>query len=662
MSEYTQLVNCFLPSLTAGAYDVSVTQQVIHKKEIVQTVNNRFHFAVDAARFALNPEDIYSVYPPAGISGDYQHQLAHVVFNRRTLPWERTMDGKARIDTKNVQPTPWMALIVLDEEEMATLKMQPSELKDIIQPTENHENVSRPKISASNKAGLHLMEWEKIDQKCLSVDLPKAYFERYIPSNEELSYLAHSKRVNILHKDNNGIGDADGNEGFFSVLMGNRILKKNKQYTALVVSLEGQHDYIQTPSELKEKVRMVVLANWNFSTGGHTTFKTLVDTLSVNSWGLPEPSNKNSHLSEALKFGYVPLEHDMRNGAKGISWYRGPFVPTKKSFVSSQFITYSSSDTALFYDETTGLLDVSLASAFELGKILALKNKAFTKGMVAWNNQPFERSTQHKNALFSKKELLKLLKEKGEYQGDEDVESAPVGYKQFPEEVFSFLKELASLKGIPLSYILPDKRMLGKGPNGENTLTVFHLDPMWIFALLNGAVSIGQLNHREVKTQLVHVLQETYGFNSVSGFIIHSPLVSGWRGLEVKTYNQKGELLKNPVRFERITPEMFLGIFKDSIHKIHLKQPYEGLHFGFKSSGDGLQLTIKKETNEEQVNQSVYISQQSNFLKEKCVLNSVKLRDHLKTVTQETQFTSADFGFHLIDSPVESLHHIQYTT
>lgn len=100
MSETTQIVDYFLPNLTAGKYTVEVVQKVIdtkNSKTTLQEVKKRLDFAIDAARFTLNSDDIYSVYPPANTTGDYQNHFPHVVFNRRTLPWERTIDGKPEI-------------------------------------------------------------------------------------------------------------------------------------------------------------------------------------------------------------------------------------------------------------------------------------------------------------------------------------------------------------------------------------------------------------------------------------------------------------------------------------------------------------------------------------------------------------------------------------
>ena len=116
MSEKTEIVQAFLPNLVAGKYTVDIKHDVKHKDEAIQKVRKIVHFGVDAARFTLNSDDIYSVYPPANTTGQYTNHLAHIVFNRRTLPWERTIDGEPPKNQK--LPMPWMALLLLNDEEI----------------------------------------------------------------------------------------------------------------------------------------------------------------------------------------------------------------------------------------------------------------------------------------------------------------------------------------------------------------------------------------------------------------------------------------------------------------------------------------------------------------------------------------------------------------
>jgi hypothetical protein len=82
------------PPLEPGEYQVEVTQTV---QELADdptskgSYRSKFSFSVAGPRFALNPAEVYSVYPPKGQIGDFANSLPHVVFTRRTLPWERSI-------------------------------------------------------------------------------------------------------------------------------------------------------------------------------------------------------------------------------------------------------------------------------------------------------------------------------------------------------------------------------------------------------------------------------------------------------------------------------------------------------------------------------------------------------------------------------------------
>lgn len=666
MSETTQIVDYFLPNLTAGKYTVEVVQKVIdtkNSKTTLQEVKKRLDFAIDAARFTLNSDDIYSVYPPANTTGDYQNHFPHVVFNRRTLPWERTIDGKPE-NSKNTR-TPWMALLLLDEEEMKLCKIESSNVQEILYQENPSDPISRPEISGkeSEKDGLKVMDWEEAEQKCFTIDITNEQFQAYIPKTTELPFLAHSKIVTITHKDPNGIGDTQGDQGYFSTLLGNRFIKKGMAYTSLVVSLEGHKKYIENPALLKTKVRMVVLAHWKFNSDGETSFRTLVNQLQVQSFAAQTPTDA---LKEYVKFGYIPMRHSMRNGAKNISWYRGPFVPHETYLQSDKLIQFSNADTALYYDTQTGMMDVSIASAWELGRIVALQNQEFAKAMIEWINNPFTDDTPAKSEI-NKNKVINWLKDNAEELTKESEDKPIKSYKAFPAVVTNFLKDLAALKYVPLAYLIPDKKYLTTTqPNNEaGVLSLFYLDFRWLYALLDGAVNITNAIALDTKTQVGKILNDTYNPTGnttiITGFLLHSKLVSGWRGLEIKAF-EKDTLLENPIRFERITPAIFLGIFSGTINKIVLKQPYEGLHFGIKEKEAGSPIfkkNIKDEQGKTDENNTIEIKQ-NDILKESQVISIEKLTQKYKEIIpKKDDFSTADFAFQMVDSPIEASFNIK---
>ena len=186
MSENTKIVQCFLPPMTAGSYTAQVSQSLRKEKESLQNITKTFNFGVDAARFSLSPNDIYSVFPPANKSGNYSEALPQMVFTRRTLPWERTIDGKIPVfqreetaeSKRNPQdspPVPWMALLLFTEEEMEDLQINKNTIGNVIQPN-LADGIVRPEIfktGTTAKNVLMLMDWEKATDAVLPLIFQK---------------------------------------------------------------------------------------------------------------------------------------------------------------------------------------------------------------------------------------------------------------------------------------------------------------------------------------------------------------------------------------------------------------------------------------------------------------------------------------------------------
>ena len=325
-------------------------------------------FWVAAPRFSLDPDEIYSLYPPDGSSGAYELTVPHVVFRRKTLPWERKFG-------EGEPPPPWMALLLFREDELNGRPFKtplPSELGD----------------------GFKLDEWEKKGadkNRCKTLDIPWKLFQKVTPHEDELRYLAHTRGVFKDHKEDlPGIGD-----GWFSVILANRLPTAHrvdvqpeappKRDVAVLISLEGLSDHIkanprQRPDD--EPVRLVVLATWSFVSTG-PDFRARVKALDRESNGkdkdlwlrAPVPSAEGP-VRTAIEHGYAPLPHNLRQGSRTVSWYRGPLVPVPDAAQTVNEI-FANADAALQYDRETGLFDVSYAAAWQLGRLLALQAPEF---------------------------------------------------------------------------------------------------------------------------------------------------------------------------------------------------------------------------------------------------------------------------------------------
>ncbi|MEI2691976.1 MAG: hypothetical protein V9H69_20635 [Anaerolineae bacterium] len=65
---------------------------------------------ISGPRFIFSPAEIYAVFPPRDSFGEWDNVLPHVELTPSTLPWQRKSGA-------NDKTTPWLALILLQEDE-----------------------------------------------------------------------------------------------------------------------------------------------------------------------------------------------------------------------------------------------------------------------------------------------------------------------------------------------------------------------------------------------------------------------------------------------------------------------------------------------------------------------------------------------------------------
>lgn len=416
-----QFVEACHPPLVAGEYVAGMGQQIKESKDAVVPWNSdpyasEVTFSVDAPRFTLNPGDIHSVFPPVGDSGRFDNVLPHAVFTRRTLPWERKLDG---IPPQLGEPfPPWLALLLLQEtDELPTLdnKGEPRPLP-VFSPKKESllytltKDVLVPDVGQGGSEGrnhpddvIRRQSWEKEqwryqseDKSCLVIDLPAALFKALAPRDSDLPYLAHVRQIDTGNKEVLGIND----RGWFSLVIGNRLPAAKMSHRAFLVSLEGWQDCLQetwTPAA-NQKVRLAVLGSWAFTCLESNDFKSIMDCLNFGSSppakgkrdALPEsglhlpykPYDDTKSAAEdlvnaALARGYTAFDHALRNGEKTVSWYRGPLLPLSYHKPAQIQTLTSCADELLRYDPDTGLFDVTYAAAWQVGRLLALQNQGF---------------------------------------------------------------------------------------------------------------------------------------------------------------------------------------------------------------------------------------------------------------------------------------------
>jgi hypothetical protein len=378
------LVDAFLPDLTAGEYTLTAKQTlyVQDEKGAVQRIEKQAEkvFHVAAPRFALAPDEIHSRYPADGHAGAYSETVPHVVFRRQTLPWERPLVPNDHAAEGDVPPDPWMALMVFDAAELPETPFVSRTLGEVVAPGQ-----VAGAAGVVRGPAIALDPWEENAEaggarRCVTLDLPFALFRAVAPRRSELRFLAHARQVATHSKEDLfGVGD-----GWFSVVLANRLPADGRRSLAALVSLEGLQDLIADAAPAGvATVRLVVLSHWAFVSDGKP-FGDVARALTENKDPWLRVSDgaeaADAAVGTALGIGCVPLRHHLRDGGVTVSWYHGPLTPAHVTPATAAPI-FENADEALQYDPETGLFDASHAAAWQLGRLLALRSGDFARDL-----------------------------------------------------------------------------------------------------------------------------------------------------------------------------------------------------------------------------------------------------------------------------------------
>lgn len=155
-------------------------------------------------------------------------------------------------------------------------------------------------------------------------------------------------------------------------------------------------------------LRFPVLLSWKFTSNGTATFKSLMRGLDSGMLGTKpkkDPVSDAGRLPlELVDTGHVGLEQKTRRGDSVRAWYRGPFVPHPTDDSPSARIPLAHAADQLRVVIPDGREDLSLASAFEIGRLLALANPNMVAALLRWRQLHYvtvRRTTiWQNNALF----------------------------------------------------------------------------------------------------------------------------------------------------------------------------------------------------------------------------------------------------------------------
>lgn len=407
-----QLHSYWTPGLKAGKkHEVFITQDIKARTgDKTLRLQAKQDFYVDAPRFVLPEGSVYSTYPPQGYPDD-RRILPHVVLSDPHLPWERigspSAEANPKVDKRN--KVPWLALFTFTHDELLVqpgalgetqFKQTPTlSIKMTVGDVVKIGNVVTP-IEKEPGPDVKDIVTEFIFVK---PDLIKSFFstfdkdnKRQVPEKPDVNqykYLSHVRKINTKGMAIAGHEDF----GIFSVVISNRCGPLNNPTAANVsvhlVSIEGI-EAMSWPAAGKDYIGLCSLHSWTYTVlppgqlNVYDAFVHLGQELNVlrplESVFKPLESSKDkvtARLGTRIKDGYSLVKYRVQTGEQTVALYRGPFTPTRVAR-NGQFSHCSNSGQDFqILDKEVGLMDISYSIAWQIGRTLALGDRAYVAAL-----------------------------------------------------------------------------------------------------------------------------------------------------------------------------------------------------------------------------------------------------------------------------------------
>ncbi|WP_232293359.1 hypothetical protein [Stigmatella aurantiaca] len=621
------------PPLESGVYDVTVSQTVKVDGQSRSIPSRTLTFAVLGERFGpLAPEDIAAVFPPDGSVGEHSNVLPHISLRRSTLPWERLPGSK----DENLS---WLALLLFRDSDFTGQKERSALLKT---QSVTLGQLKSPPAGAGRFPAFELEPGQSPEDLVTVIDVRRDLLEPLLPKSEELALLAHARQ----RKTAGGEPEGDAQ----STVLCNRLPQVGADSTVHLVSLEGRYKdgaFDFQGAGASDFIRLVSLTRWSFhSVDPAQGFTALLRRLDrePSSLRAPAPTTASSAAQAWLAQGHVPVPHSLREGDKTVSFYRGPLIPGAPP--DAPTLPARSADELLRYDPTPGLLDVSYASAWELGRLLTLANTRVAMELYNWKRQVAQESNaQAQRAVRGLPTRRRRLAARALDAG-------------MPEATAAWFENLSVLRGLPFNYVIPDERLLP-----PESLRFFWVDSVWVECLQDGALSVGRVTETDFKGDrgLRSRLATRSGNRVVTGFVMRSSVVSGWPDLLVEAYPERVEAdgflptdqqTLTPLRIEKLSKDVLIGLFEGELKTLDVHQKPEAMHFGLDAQQGGDSATYSKNLRDLDSgagSEELIIDSVPWRDGERGLVDVVGLAEAMRGKLNQKSFTAAPFALQMIE-------------
>jgi hypothetical protein len=571
--------------LEAGAYSVSAVQSIALATGTQTVRSEEFFFHIASDRFHLATDSVLSVYPPKEAEGDFSNTLPNIALSDAAFPW-RSRIGED-VDGSSV------ALILLPE----NCGVAPG--RATLDTVVKDAGVECPLITLDPAIG------ELPEDECRVLDVPADLLATMLPRVSDLPFTAHIRQTPGADK----LTCAE--EGSSLTVLGGAFPPANAadgvRYRACLISLRGHGKLLKefeahdgnSGSYAGKVVRFVLLHDWSFlSRPEKYDFITLFQGLKL---GLLKAGASVLGDGAKLDAGFVPLTRHGMDGKDAAAWYRGPLVPERDAATSPGFAG-----------------DASYDAAYQLGRLLALRDMSLAEKLLARRQERVSRSIRRfeRADFFGEKNPYQHLADAVEValtpapKGVARVRSqknaaAPVAERflssfdaeglnatqndepsDLDKEILDWLGQMRLLKNIPLNYLLPEPSLLP-----QESLRLFVVDEAWLDSVSDGVLSIGRGGGVDAMHDAGLAAMAGSTAKTHSGFLMRSALCNLAASLEIEGYDENNTRL-TVARLDTLADGVMLCMFEGELARLELIPPAEQLHFTVR--GDDGSLTRAK--------------------------------------------------------------------
>ena len=444
------------PALLDGSYRMRVGTDVTVSGHEQPLDGQDFFFNVEGPRFSLAPTEVAGMYPPRNGHGSFDGALPHVALGRRTLPWERALAG-AYTAPAGQSPYPFLALVLFQKDECTIkhdMKLEDVVPADVFKRLGRPAGIHCDAVEADAalvKAILPMPEelqllthvrQVNVDDRELAAGDSDGYFAvvtaNRIPQdgNDYVACLVSvEERTDLLPTTDppappesmisvvgldadvadvqaaapshlgTTIAAADADRVIrpgLAQAMSRDVFVPPLQLPVVVEAGDKESLDIRTAASraqssalnikrgglvLHPPARLVLLHSWTFACAGAGTFRERMQALDVGMIGDVDPARKLA----VTDTGHIKIDVIDRLGAPEQSWYRGPLVG--QPLTRDPLGPYHSADQCRRVVADTGAENISYASAFEVGRLLAAADGRLAQELMRWRRGAFSSST-----------------------------------------------------------------------------------------------------------------------------------------------------------------------------------------------------------------------------------------------------------------------------